>query len=150
MSPLETQIVADYENNGTPIELIAEDLGLEELAVKATLLQYSRAYKEASKSPKPDGPVQEVSADEKEEYFRALKLIASTAESEHLRARILMRLIDENKGRLDKRVRVSNSPVRQNVQINVLQLNDALRAARAQELEGTIDTIKQLTHQEAL
>jgi hypothetical protein len=140
MTSLEASIVTDYEQNGTSIEIIAADNGLEELSVKSVLLQYSKLYRDKQAAS------EEISKGEYEEYLTNLKILALGAESEAVRARLLLRLIDEKKGRLDKKpVGRPRAQGPRTVNINILQFNEQLRKSREKQLtdavKGVIDVI---------
>jgi len=142
MSGIEATIVSDWELNNTPIEVIAEDNDLDPAAVKAVLLQYSGKYRAADGQDNPvsDNKLQDA---ELEELTRAYKAL-TFSDNEHIRERVLRRLIDDKKGRLDKKPQQRAISTIKNVQINVLQLNEALREQRKKKLLGDINKIMDL------
>lgn len=137
MTALEIQILADYEQNGTSPEVIAADIGLELEAVKATLGQYSAKYRDSEKSLVAASPRALLTEDEITEFHEIIKHLARCGETDSIRLKACTRLVDEGKGRLDKRKSVDK--IKRDIKINVIQLNDSIRAAREKMLEAIVD-----------
>ena len=140
MSALETTIVSDWETNKTPIEVIAADLDLEIEAVKAILLQYSAIYRKQQNGDNKN--VDEALNDaELQELMNSYKAL-TFSDNEHIRERVLRRLIDEKKGRLDKKPAAASAKnIVKNLQINVLSLNEKIRENRKNKLLGDIGKV---------
>lgn len=140
MSALETTIVSDWETNKTPIEVIAADLDLEVEAVKAVLLQYSAIYRKQQNGEEKN-VTEALNDSELAELMNSYKSL-TFSDNEHIRERVLRRLIDEKKGRLDKKpVAASAKNIVKNLQINVLNLNEKLRENRKNKLLGDIGKV---------
>jgi hypothetical protein len=143
MTALEIQIVADYEQNGTSPEVIAADTGFELAAVKATLGQFSAKFRETEKLTlgTPAGHTVLVSPDELLEFQEIVKHLARCGETDSIRLKAASRLVDEGKGRLDRKKALSS--VKRDVNVNIIQFNESLRAAR-QKMQEAIVEIKEI------
>ena len=121
MSTNATQEVLDlYETCGMSIEEIAEETGYDPLAIKNILLGSSSRYRRDNAGT--DEAL--VSDAELKQLAQAAKQLAFTSENDYVRAKMITYLIDEKKGRNDKK---ANGPV---VNVNILGLNDALARAK--------------------
>jgi len=127
MSGIEATIVSDWELNNTPIEVIAEDNDLDPAAVKAVLLQYSGKYRAADGQDNAvsDNKLQDA---ELEELTRAYKAL-TFSDNEHIRERVLRRLIDDKKGRLEPVP--AGGPLGAGIQINIGMLQQHLSQVEA-------------------
>lgn len=144
MTSSEIQIVADYEQNGSSPRLIAESMDMDIQAIKATLFQFSPKFREESKQiAKIEA---EIPAEEIDEFTSILKHLARCGESDSIRLKACTRLIDEGKGRLNKRYKVEK--IKRDININVINLNNAIQAARQKAAEACIDVeeVKQLVN----
>lgn len=122
------QIRSLYESGVTP-ELIAEDRGLDLLAVKAGLMQCSRQYRidigtdtvDADGKPKRQLDFTE---DDLEMANQGIRKLALCAEDETLKFKALTYIRDDKKGRKEVVKALGGS------QINILQINNMLKSAR--------------------
>lgn len=119
MTAANTQIVVAYEQLGLTPEQIAESQQLELESVKATLMQFSSAYRKAAKQ---DDQLN-FSEDELVRANQTIAQIMQYAEDDHLRLRAARYIRDDKKGRLD----VTQM---KGLNINVLQFNTVLQRAR--------------------
>jgi hypothetical protein len=143
MNALERTIVTDWEDNKTPIDVIAQEMDLEPESVKAVLCQYSSVYRNSTQGAPVENSKQaeQLNDSELQELMSSYRAL-TFSDNEHIRERVLRRLIDEKKGRLDKKTPSQKAiGTIRNVQINVLQLNETLREQRKKKLLGDIGNI---------
>ena len=117
------EIVELYEQ-GLDVAAIAEETGYDAVAVKAVLLQGSKRFRIENKFAPTEKKL--ITDEEDEELIAALKDIGLRGEVEAVRARTLMYLHDEHKGRNDRNTKGGN------LQVSILMLNDALKNSRKQ------------------
>lgn len=124
MTPQETKIVEMYQTLQMTIEEIAEEEDLEQLSIKACLLQYSPDYKSLV-DPSWGGALNRDFSDiDLAEATRVLVTLASNAEDEHVRLRAAKYIRDDKKGRLDSVALFGK------LNINVVMFNEQLEKAR--------------------
>ena len=136
MTALEQTILADWESNKTPIEVIAADQELEIEVIKSVLMRHSSQYREQNKSGNVDSPEKEqelLRKAEVEELEAAYKQLALYTDNEHIKERALRHLINDRKGRLDKKVGTGMSMVK-NTKINVMVLNETFKKNRQEKM----------------
>ena len=134
MTAANEQIVSAYEVSGMSIPEIAAELELDELAVKAVLLQNSNVFrKECKKNVELN-----YNDDEAQEMKAIVLNLARYSEDERLQFRAAQYVLDDKKGRLDN-VQMSKNMV--NVNVNVMTINSIIQKALAAE-QRTIDKIK--------
>ena len=125
MQAATAQIVSMFETLGMGVEDIAEQQGMDPIAVKAALLQGSRMYRESQvKSGKQDEECGVFTSREEQLARQAIVDLASGSDDEHIRLKAAKYIRDDKKGRLDKAA-VGK------LNINVLVFNETLRKARA-------------------
>jgi hypothetical protein len=135
MTAVNNQVVQMYEDAQLSPEQIAEDLGYDLVAVKATLLQFSNVYRKlvnTAKDEPSEGIENLISDDELREMVDVVKTVARHSEIDSVRLKAACRLIDEKKGRLN--------PIREvrGAQMNLIMFNQQLiqnRQARVKVLE---------------
>jgi hypothetical protein len=134
MSATLTQLKAAYEvNNMTIDEICREFSDLEPSAIKAGLMQVSTKYrKDCGRESEDEDASLNFSDDDLRMVNQGIRDIALSAEDEHLRFKALVYIRDDKKGRKEvvKAMKSNN--------FNILQINQAIRQARA-----VGDTIKQ-------
>ncbi len=136
MTAVNTQVVTLYEEARLSPEQIAEDLGYDSVAVKATLLQFSKVYRSLIK--KDDDECPQVADCELDEMFDVIKNIARYGENEGVKLKAASRIIDEKKGRLNaiKEVKAAN--------FNLIMFNQQLidnRRAKEKVIERKLEEI---------
>jgi hypothetical protein len=92
-SALATTIVTMFELHGLEPSAIAADQELEEIVVKATLLQNSSKYRELCKSEE-NAEHEYVTKEETQEFVEAYKRIARYTEDDYIKERALKNLIN--------------------------------------------------------
>ena len=124
MTALNEQIVTAYEDNNMTISEIAEDFEMDELVIKATLLQCSSLYRKASKQDSDLGFSEQEAVDMK----NIIVSLARYAEDPNLQFRAARYVLDDKKGRLDMGMQLKH------VNVNVVTFNEqmskALKAAQ--------------------
>jgi hypothetical protein len=138
MTAVNTQVVTLFEDARLSPEQIAEDLGYDLVAVKATLLQFSSVYRATVKKEDKDEECPQCSDAELDEMFDVIKNHARYAENEAVSLKAACRIIDEKKGRLGKvnEVRAAN--------FNLIQFNQTLienRRNREKILERKVEEL---------
>lgn len=118
-----TTVVVLYEEHGLSAEEIAETKNLDVELVKAALESSSSAYRAAIKKGGADELV--ASAETLALIHQRLIDTALHSDDERLRTKVQMRLIDDKKGRLDKKAVVNIFP-------NFVEINARMRAIRAE------------------
>lgn len=88
---LVAQILVGFETLELSVEMLAEQFDLEVREVRGVLLENSKRYREREKAEPADA----------DGYLKELKLLAATTEIDSVKAKTLMFLIDEAKGRND-------------------------------------------------
>lgn len=103
LTALNQQIITAYEECGLDIDQIAEEFSVDELAVKATLMQFSVRYRDNIKSARKNGEVSKAdfTDNDLEESAEVLRQMMHSAEDENLRVRCARYIRDDKKGRLD-------------------------------------------------
>lgn len=122
------QIKKSYDELGMTPEQIADDQDLDIVAVKAALQNCSAKYrKDINKEGKED---LDFSDSQLREVNQAMYDLAMGSEDEHLRAKLLMYIRDDKKGRRE--------PARlpQGNNFNVLVFNEQLQTARQKAEEA--------------
>lgn len=119
MSAASSQILEAYENLGMTPEQIAENLSFDIIAVKATLMQFSSAYRKAAQKE----PDLDFTVDEQLAAKQTMVELMRNTDDEYLKARLAMKIRDDGKGRLD--IGTMNG-----LKINVVQFNVQLQQAR--------------------
>jgi hypothetical protein len=126
MTATDQQIKIAYEQGGKSPEFISEDFGFELYAVKAKLMQVSPKYRRDCGLEPVDQDELNLSREEQIQIKRALLNMALDEDTEpNIRAKLLLNLRDDGKGRKDVVQQVANS------QFNILTLvNTSLQEAR--------------------
>lgn len=119
MTSADTQLLKAFEAGKTPEE-IADDLGFHTHHVKARLMSLSSVYRKACGAESPEADELNFTHEEQLTIKRELYQLAITAEDPHLKAKILLNLRDDGKGRKDVVRAIQN-----NGPINILQLVNA-------------------------
>lgn len=138
MTSTEQEIVTMFDDCKMSAKDISTDTGLDIVAVKAVLAQYSVRYKQEAemmyKAPQTPGAPSEannsaalLNADERQEILLTMKQLAFESDNDVVRARMCMYLHEEVTGRNEARAKKSQLG---NVNVNVLQINDRLLKAR--------------------
>jgi len=125
ITAIDNQIVTLFEEAGLTPEVIAEQLSLDPLAVKASLIQFSLVYKDNVKIAKQAGnndPIYD--SDEVKIARDAILRVILTSDNEHAILRASESVIKEAKGRNDV------SKVLKGSQVNVVIFNEQLKRAR--------------------
>lgn len=138
-------IVESFETLDMSPEQIAEDRGLDIVAVKAALSQSSKKYRTVL-SPAAAGkeevdPTLDFDNDDLRDANAAIIYLMKHAEDEHLKLKAAMYIRDDKKGRKEVVKAVGGN------QFNLFQFNDALRSAKAgaQALkQGAMDVVAQV------
>lgn len=120
MTAVNTQVVTLFEEARLSPEQIAEDLGYDLVAVKATLLQFSSVYRALVKKEDKNDECPQVSDSELDEMFDIVKNKARYAENEAVSLKAACRIIDEKKGRIGKMGEVRGA------NFNLIQFNQTL------------------------
>lgn len=115
------QIVTAYETLGMTPEEIAEDQGLELVAVKAALMQCSSAYRKATKV---DDSLN-FSDDELRMANQTIALLAGHSEDERVKLKAAIYIRDDKKGRFDVAKTMNN------MNINILNFAEHMKKALA-------------------
>jgi hypothetical protein len=134
MQAATAQIVSMFETLGMGVEDIAEQQGMDPIAVKAALLQGSRAYRESQVSNSKDEECGVFTSREEQLARQAIVDLAAGSDDEHIRLKAAKYIRDDKKGRLDKAA-VGK------LNINVLVFNETLRKARAAKARALGDVI---------
>lgn len=100
MTSADSQLLAAYDNGLTP-DQIAEDLGFHTHNVKARLMALSTKYRKACGQESDEEDELNFSRDEQLSIKRELFQMAMTTEDPHLKAKLLLNLRDDGKGRKD-------------------------------------------------
>lgn len=119
MTAANIQIVTAYEQLGLLPEQIAQEYDLDIESIKATLMQFSSAYRKAAKQ---DDQLN-FSENELVAANQVIAQIMQYAEDDNLRLRAARYIRDDKKGRLD-------ATQMRGLNINVLQFNMTLQKAR--------------------
>jgi hypothetical protein len=131
MTAANEQIVTAYEVERMAPAEIAESFEMDELVIKAILLQNSSAYRKAVKSQS----TLDFTDEDTTEMMEIVKRLARYAEDEHLQARCAQYVIDVKKGFKNAGAAAS----RLNVSVNLIQqVNDQMKRA----LEAEARTIE--------
>lgn len=135
-------IVESFETLDMSPSQIAEDRGMDIVAVKAALSQSSKKYRALVAGSNQEGeaaekdPTLDFDNDDLRTANEVIRHLAKHGEDEHLRLKAAMYIRDDKKGRKEV-VKVVGSN-----QFNIFQFNEQLRAARegaARLKEGFID-----------
>ena len=120
------ELVNMYDDLGLTVDEIMEQVDYERAAVLSTLAQYSPKYRKETRSPElaAENEVPLISDDEDREIVEGMKMLARCGDSEEVRARLLIYLHNEKKGRHDAKVGLQGGT------INVLTINSAIKEAR--------------------
>lgn len=135
MSGADQQIITAYEELGMSPEEIADDQDLDLTAVKAILMQFSTAFRQAAgKSPKEIG----FSAEQEQAVVDVIANIARgyTDADERTQLRAAMFLRNDRRGRLDIGKQLNG------LNINVISFNEQMQkaiAAKQRSKEQIID-----------
>lgn len=124
-SSADTQIKKAYESEGMSPSEIAADLGFEETAVKAKLMQTSSSYRRACGHEDTEEDELNFSNDQLRKVNEVIFGLAISAEDEHLRFKAATFVRDDKKGRKEVVKAVQHNT------FNLLQFNEALQSARA-------------------
>lgn len=122
LTGINQQIVTAYETLGLTISQIQEafqELALDSLAIKATLMQFSEKYRNDNKKVVNN----DFNDDELIEANQVMVSLMRGADDEHLRARMARYIRDDKKGRLDVH------GIR-DINVNVMMFNERLLKAR--------------------
>jgi len=128
MTAISHEVVSMYEEAGLSVEQIAEDTGFDLASIKATLLQFSKVFRDLAKEKRDADSVSKVSElitdDELSEMLEVVKSIARYAECENTKLKAACRIIDEKENRLSaiKEVKGAN--------YNLIMFNQQLLANR--------------------
>jgi len=114
------QIVTAYETLDMSAADISQEFDMEELSVKACLMQFSDKYRQATKKMVNN----DFNDDELVEANQAIIATMRNTEDEHLRLRAARYIRDDKKGRLD----ILNGIGKMNV--NIVMFNERLLQAR--------------------
>lgn len=127
MTATDQQIKIAYEQGGKSPEFISEDFGFELYAVKAKLMQVSPKYRRDCGLEPVDQDELNLSREEQIQIKRALLNMALDEDTEpNIRAKLLLNLRDDGKGRKDVVKQMQGIG-----QMNILQLvNGSLQQAR--------------------
>lgn len=144
MTTADKEIQTRYEELGMAIAEIAMDLGYDEDAVRLSLTQNSASYRNTLRV----GDEREVQIFNQLIEGRAARVMEQLLDSDddQVRYRAAKFVIDERKGRNDAAVKGLKAA--QNLGLGVLQLNEALRKARASRLlaaSGSIEVKSETT-----
>ena len=115
------EIVELYEQ-GLDVDAIVQETGYEATAIKSVLLQSCAKYRNENKLQPTEKKA--ISDSEAEELLAAGKQLALSSDNDMVRARMIMYLYDEHKGRNDRDTKKGN------LNVSILMLNNALREAR--------------------
>ena len=150
-SALATTIVTMFELHNLGVEQIAADQDLEEIVVKATLLQNSAKYREECKSLE-NSEHEYVSKEETQEFVEAYKRIARYTEDDYIKERALKNLINmglkvnEGLGVQDTRKLLKEFAGSG----NILNLNMIIQQARSakEKVMGKVDKVIEIQGEE--
>ena len=136
MSPMWEMIRTQYET-GLGVADIAAELGVENGAVKSILAQCSEKYQKDLAGGSGGEIPEDITDIEYREFLDGVKHIARYSEDEHLKAKMLIRLLDDKKGRLDARHSPRHQALPTGVN-NIYVLNDAIVAGRKARIAGKV------------
>ena len=123
MTSADQQLLNAYKAGLTP-EQIAEDLGFHTHNVKARLMAISTEYRKACGTESPEEDELNFTRDEQLTIKRELFQMAMSVEDPHLKAKLLLNLRDDGKGRKDVVRDMKNN------NINIMQLiNNSISSA---------------------
>src|ERR1017187_7111585 len=124
MTSLHETIKTAYEVSEMTVEQIAEDQALEVVSVKSALMSCSSKYRKACGQEEEIEDLLNFSKQEQQDVKRAMFELALSTEDEHVKAKLLMYIRDDSKGRRDR-------PILQNGNtFNILQFNQSIQRAR--------------------
>ena len=129
-SNVDSQIKLAYEEEHMSPAEIAEDQGLNEIAIKAKLMSISSQYrKDCGREPEAEDR-KNFSDSQLEVVTQRLYELGLTTQDENLQFKVLSYIRDDKKGRREARSMISGS------NFNILQLNQSLAEAnqKAKEL----------------
>lgn len=124
MTGQQQQIVTAFEELGLSPEEIAEQQEIEELSVKATLLQFSGKFRTECKEDGASIVNHNFADNDLVEANATIAYIMRNGEDEHVRFRAAKYIRDDKKGRLDALKNLSK------LNINVAIFNEQLLKAR--------------------
>lgn len=144
------QIVSSYESapgGAVVVAALGEAFDLDPVLVGEILHNYSALYRRTQKGldggTGNDAPQPDITDEERREFQEGLKHLARTSQDERLRFKALARLVDDQRGRLDK---VTLAPVS-----NILIINERLRelkeARRARAIEAAVVDVAEIPEQ---
>lgn len=131
-SALDASILS-LHNEGCSESEISEALGLEETAVKYSLLRSSVDYRKENNKIRKE----HISDDDLSEFFESYKDLARNTEDEYLKEKTLRWLISEKKGYNDTKKNIL--PL--NGGINLFVLNNSLKELKSRGTQGQLPTI---------
>jgi len=139
MTSSDAQLVKAYEAGRTPDE-IAEEFGFYTHHVKARLMAISTTYRKAC-GQEPEGEDEvNFSRDEQLTIKRELFQMAMSTEDQHLKAKLLLNLRDDGKGRKDIVRDMKN-----NGNINIMQLINNSISQASQSADHLIASVGRKT-----
>lgn len=119
-----SQIKQAYEVNNMTVEEICKDLDMEDVVVKAALMNCSVKYRKDCGQEDDSEDGLNFSNMQLKEVNRELYKLAMSAEDEGTRAKLLMYIRDDKKGRKEIVKQIAGNTY------NFLQLNESIAAAR--------------------
>jgi hypothetical protein len=130
-----------YEMYGMSVDALADEHSLEPTAVKALLLRHSRKYKENLQEEKEqEGATEEdISRDEYKELIASYKELARFSDNEHIKERALRFLIEEKKGRNDRR---ATKAMVGDIEQNILIFNESIKKRRQIKSPKKVKTLE--------
>jgi len=124
MTAISQEVVSMYEEANLSPEQIAEDTGFQLAAVKATLTQFSKVYRDVLKEKGATRVSEMITDDELSEMLDVVKSLARYSEIEGIKLKAACRIIDEKENRLNVINEVKNA------NYNLIMFNQQLLANR--------------------
>ena len=124
MTAEETSIRNAYESEGMSPDQIAECQGLDTVAVKACLMQYSAMYRKACGAAESEDDGLNFNDDDLRRMNNVIRDIALSAEDENLRFKAATYIRNDKKGRLEPQKQLAGQ------NFNILMINEKLKGVR--------------------
>jgi len=121
----ETSIRNAYESEGMTPDQIAECQGLDIVAVKASLMQYSSMYRKACGAAPEDDDGLNFNDDDLRRINDVIRDIALSSADENLRFKAATYIRNDKKGRLEPAKQLAGN------NFNILMINEKLKGVRA-------------------
>lgn len=140
MTAEETSIRNAYESEGMSPDQIADCQGLDVIAVKASLMQYSSMYRKACGASESEDDGLNFNEDDLRRMNDVIRDIALSAEDDNLRFKAATYIRNDKKGRLEPQKQLAGQ------NFNILMINEKLKGVRAMadQLTSNVRAPKQI------